>query len=154
MQLTHNAADSSSCAKVEHMTHPHQHDTPTSTPVGTLASISIDCADPLVLADFYSHLLGMHTVFATPDNSVIALSDGTSFVTMMRIDNHVSPSWPEPGQAKQMHLDIAVTDLPAAVAGALALGAREADHQQAPDAWRVLIDPAGHPFCLTTVRPD
>lgn len=131
-----------------------QHDSAAPTPVGTLASISIDCADPSALADFYSRLLGMRTVFATPDNSVVALSDGTSFVTMMRVENHVPPSWPEPGQAKQMHLDIAVTDLPAAVAGALALGAREAEHQQSPDAWRVLIDPAGHPFCLTTVRPD
>jgi hypothetical protein len=31
--------------------------------------------------------------------------------------------------------------------------AMQADHQQAPDAWRVLIDPAGHPFCLTTIVP-
>jgi len=23
-----------------------------------------------------------------------------------------------------------------------------------PGDWRVLLDPAGHPFCLTTVTPD
>lgn len=35
---------------------------------------------------------------------------------------------------------------------ALALGARLADPQ--PDRrWRVLLDPAGHPFCITTVVP-
>ena len=33
-----------------------------------------------------------------------------------------------------------------------ALGARLADPQ--PDSrWRVLLDPAGHPFCITTVVP-
>ena len=52
---------------------------------------------------------------------------------------------------QQMHLDIAVTDLPAAVAAAVELGAVEAAHQPEPDVWRVLLDPAGHPFCLTTV---
>ena len=37
---------------------------------------------------------------------------------------------------------------------ALALGATRADEQPNPDHWRVLIDPAGHPFCITTLIPD
>jgi hypothetical protein len=49
-----------------------------------------------------------------------------------------------------MHFDISVTDLDRAAARALALGAKQAEHQPAPDLWRVLVDPAGHPFCLTT----
>ena len=125
-----------------------------ATPVGTLASISLDCADTGELADFYQGLLGMQRVFQAPDGSIVALSDGSRFLTMMRIDNHVAPTWPEPGQLQQMHLDISVTDLPSAVAAAVALGAREANHQAGPDLWRVLIDPAGHPFCLTTVTLD
>jgi catechol 2,3-dioxygenase-like lactoylglutathione lyase family enzyme len=125
-----------------------------SAPVGKLASISLDCPDPAVLADFYATLLGLQRVYERPDGNVIALTDGVSFVTMMRIDNHVAPTWPEPGQQQQMHLDIAVSDLPGAVTRALALGAREADHQPSPGAWRVLIDPAGHPFCFTTVVPE
>jgi hypothetical protein len=28
------------------------------------------------------------------------------------------------------------------------LRATKADEQPAPERWRVLIDPAGHPFCL------
>lgn len=96
----------------------------------------------------------MRRVLETPDGTVVAISDGTSIVTMMRIENHVAPTWPGPGQQQQMHLDIAVTDLPDAVAGAVALGAREAAEQPSPNNWRVLIDPAGHPFCLTTVTPD
>jgi Glyoxalase-like domain len=50
-----------------------------------------------------------------------------------------------------MHLDIAVDDLDAAVAWALAAGADLAEHQ--PQAGvRVMIDPAGHPFCLFPER--
>ncbi|WP_307802408.1 VOC family protein [Cellulomonas fengjieae] len=44
-----------------------------------------------------------------------------------------------------------MTDEP--VERALALGAQLADPQ--PDErWRVLLDPAGHPFCITTVAPS
>jgi hypothetical protein len=96
----------------------------------------------------------MKRVFETPDGHVIAISDGTHFVTMMYADDHVPPAWPKPERPQQMHLDVAVRDLEAAVASAVALGAAEAGHQPAPAAWRVLIDPAGHPFCLTTVTPD
>jgi catechol 2,3-dioxygenase-like lactoylglutathione lyase family enzyme len=122
-------------------------------PVGTLASISLDCPDPAALADFYGALLGLQRAFETPDGGVIAMSAGGMFVTFMRTDDHVAPTWPAPGQQQQMHLDISVTELPAAVEAALALGATQASHQALPDMWRVLIDPAGHPFCLTTVAP-
>jgi len=47
-----------------------------------------------------------------------------------------------------------VRDLEVAEADALALGATKASHQPSPDSWRVLIDPAGHPFCITTMIPD
>ncbi|BDZ58948.1 VOC family protein [Barrientosiimonas endolithica] len=47
----------------------------------------------------------------------------------------------------QLHLDIGVCDLDAAVADAQRLGARLADFQPQDDV-RVLLDPAGHPFCL------
>jgi hypothetical protein len=46
-----------------------------------------------------------------------------------------------------LHLDIAAEDLQAAVAWALQAGATLADHQP-QDHVRVLLDPAGHPFCL------
>jgi catechol 2,3-dioxygenase-like lactoylglutathione lyase family enzyme len=59
------------------------------------------------------------------------------------------PTWPEriEGQDKMLHLDIRVGDLEAAVAHALAAGARLAEHQPR-DRVRVLLDPAGHLFCL------
>ena len=123
--------------------------------VGRLASISIDCPDPDRLAGFYAPLLGMRRMFTSPDGRVIALSDGGGiWVTLMKADDYAPPTWPQPGQFQQMHLDLAVTDIETAVAGALALGAREAEHQPHPQLFRVLLDPAGHPFCLTTAVPD
>jgi hypothetical protein len=75
-------------------------------------------------------------------------------LTLTRVDTYIAPSWPDGPQHQQMHLDIAVDDLPSTVASAIAMGATEASHQPAPDRWRVLVDPSGHPFCLSTVRPD
>jgi hypothetical protein len=46
-----------------------------------------------------------------------------------------------------MHFDFQVGDLESAVADAEALGARLADDQPQENV-RVLLDPAGHPFCL------
>src|SRR4051812_25123792 len=103
-------------------------------PVGKLASVSLDCTEPSVLAEFYGTLLGMRRVFETSDGGIIALSDGTLAVTMMRIENHVAPTWPDPGQQQQVHLDISVTDLESAVTSAVALGATEGSHQPAPEA--------------------
>lgn len=128
--------------------------TPAPPPVGRLGATSIDCPDPAALADFYGALLGMQRLVEAPDGSVIAISDGTHVLALMRVDHYVAPTWPEPGQLQQMHLDVSVDDLDAAVTAAVALGAREADHQRDPGRWRVLIDPAGHPFCLTTVGAD
>jgi hypothetical protein len=123
-------------------------------PVGTLASISIDCPDPGALAVFYRDLLGLEEAFATPDRGVICLAGAGPMVTLMRVDTFAAPSWSHGPQHQQMHLDLAVDDLDSAVMAAVALGATEAEHQPAPDKWRVLIDPVGHPFCVSTVRPD
>jgi predicted enzyme related to lactoylglutathione lyase len=59
------------------------------------------------------------------------------------------PVWPEVDgqQTKMLHLDIQVDDLDAAVAHATAAGGRVADSQPQENV-RVLLDPAGHPFCL------
>lgn len=116
-----------------------------------IGAVSIDCADPVGLAEFYGDLLGMKRIVETPDGRVVAVSDGTYTLAMMRTDGYVAPTWPDDGQQQQMHLDISVTDLDRATARALSVGARLAAHQPAPDRWRVFLDPAGHPFCLTTV---
>ena len=107
-----------------------------------------------MLAAFYSRLLGLEEAFAAPDRSVISLAGAGPMLTLMRVDRYVPPSWPEGPQRQQLHLDIAVEELDSAAEAALALGAMPAEHQPAPERWRVLLDPVGHPFCLSTVRPD
>jgi hypothetical protein len=59
------------------------------------------------------------------------------------------PVWPatDAGQNATQHLDIAVGDLAETVRWALEAGAILADVQPQRGV-RVMIDPAGHPFCL------
>lgn len=120
-------------------------------PVGRLGAVSLDCPDPRALADFYAALLGMKQIAESPDGRVVAISAGGVAVAFMKVEDYVAPTWPDPGQLQQIHLDVSVADLPTAVDRAVELGARPAEHQAGPDLWRVLLDPAGHPFCLTTV---
>ncbi|HWB38382.1 MAG TPA: VOC family protein, partial [Rugosimonospora sp.] len=62
---------------------------------------------------------------------------------------YVRPVWPAgPGDPQmQVHLDVEVRDLVAAVEWAVAQGAQLAGFQPQRDV-RVMLDPAGHPFCL------
>jgi hypothetical protein len=116
-----------------------------------LAAISLDCADPAGLAEFYSRLTGFEVVFSNDD--FVALR-GDIYLTLQRVEGYRPPTWPEGERAKQTHLDFATDDLDGAQQIAVGLGAAVADTQPRPDSWRVLIDPAGHPFCLTTLIPD
>ena len=68
-------------------------------------------------------------------------------------DSYVPLVWPEevPAQTKMMHFEVRVQDVQAAVTRATSIGAREAPWQPAdrdPARLRVMLDPAGHPFCL------
>jgi catechol 2,3-dioxygenase-like lactoylglutathione lyase family enzyme len=116
-----------------------------------LAAISLDCADPAELADFYSRLTGFEVVFSNDD--FVALR-GDIYLTTHRVEGYQPPTWPDAERAKQIHLDFATDDLDGAQRIAVGMGATPADTQPRPDSWRVLLDPAGHPFCLTTLIPD
>jgi len=117
-----------------------------------LAAVSLDSSDPAGLADFYRQLLGLELYFESPD--FVALRGAGVLLTTQRVADHVRPDWPSGPAPKQIHLELAVQDLEAAESTALALGATKADEQPNPDNWRVLVDPAGHPFCITTLIPD
>jgi catechol 2,3-dioxygenase-like lactoylglutathione lyase family enzyme len=117
-----------------------------------LASVSLDCPDPSALAAFYARLLG--TEIAYESEVFAALRPGTIWLTMQRVDDYEPPTWPTGALPKQLHLDMAVADLDEGEAAALGAGAIKAPVQPSPERWRVLIDPAGHPFCLSTLIPD
>ncbi|WP_416966701.1 VOC family protein [Streptomyces sp. 4F14] len=111
--------------------------------------VVLDAPDPHRLARFYSELLGWPIAKEDDDGAAIAPAEGVAYLGFQRADGYVPPVWPAREGAPRMstHLDFEVTDLRVAVAHALELGAREAEFQP-QDTVRVLIDPAGHPFCL------
>lgn len=117
-----------------------------------LGAISLDCADPGQLSGFWAELLGGEIAATSEDVAVVKLDH--LLLTAMRVDDYVPPTWPRGPVPKQTHIDLDVDDLAEAEKRAVSLGAVRAESQQAPDRFLVLFDPAGHPFCLSTVFPE
>jgi hypothetical protein len=122
------------------------------TPIARLAAISLDTPDPAGLAEFYRELLDLEVFFESDD--FIALKGAGVYLTTQRVEDQQPPDWPSASVPKQMHLELAVDDLDESEVRAMAIGAVKADPQPNPDLWRVLVDPAGHPFCITTLIPE
>jgi catechol 2,3-dioxygenase-like lactoylglutathione lyase family enzyme len=110
---------------------------------------AIEAPDPAALAAFYSELLGWPVAHQEPGTAILKPPQDSVYMVFQLAEDYVPPVWPPvPGEQRtMMHLDIEVEDLDAAVADAVALGARVAGFQP-QDNVRVLLDPAGHPFCL------
>jgi hypothetical protein len=117
-----------------------------------LGSVSLDCADPHSLADFWATLLSGEIAFRS--DTFVAVQLDAMWLTAITVENYVPPTWPDDDSPKQIHLDLAVKDLATAAQEALALGATRCELQPDPDTYLVFLDPAGHPFCLTTQIPD
>jgi catechol-2,3-dioxygenase len=117
-----------------------------------IGSVAIDCPDHSELASFYSRLLQTEIAHETETFSALRV-DGV-WILVKSVPDYVQPTWPDAAMPQQLHLDFAVDDLDAAEAAAIDAGALKADFQPAPDSWRVMLDPAGHPFCLNRQIPD
>ena len=117
-----------------------------------LGSIAFDCADPAELGAFWAALLDGEVAFSSDD--FVAVKTDRLWLAATRVDDYTPPTWPSASVPKQLHLDLAVDDLGSAAAHAVAAGARRAESQPAPDRYLVLLDPAGHPFCLSTQIPE
>ena len=127
-----------------------------TAPTFRLSSTVLGTADPAGLARFWVELLGYRYRDGRPgadDEWVVIMPPGaddpaTGLAFQLEPD-HVPPDWPAGPEQQQMqlHLDVGVEDLPAAVARAEELGARQASYQP-QELVRVMLDPAGHPFCL------
>ncbi len=109
----------------------------------------LDAPDASSLARFYAGLLGWRVAKDEPGWAAVAPPEGVAYLGFQTSPEYVPPVWPpaEGRQQMMMHLDIEVDDLEAAVADAVEAGARLAEHQPQEDV-RVMLDPAGHPFCL------
>jgi catechol 2,3-dioxygenase-like lactoylglutathione lyase family enzyme len=115
----------------------------------SLTATVLDTPDPKGLALFYQRLLGWPLGTDEPDWVTLRPEDGSPGLSFQLEEDHVPPVWPaQDGDPQmQLHLDIEVDDLVAAVDVAVASGATVAAFQPQDDV-RVCLDPAGHPFCL------
>ena len=117
-------------------------------PIARFAGVSLDCADPAALADFYLGLLGGQMLWRSAGSAGLRVP-GVVLV-MQWVAEYRPPAWPG---SSVVHLDLTAGDgVVAAAARAVEAGAVLAEYQPDPR-WRVLLDPAGHPFCITTIAP-
>lgn len=122
-------------------------------------SVTIMAPDPRRLAEFYARLLGVEVRASEPPGEDEPATAGWAQLRAGDLTLNVeyerswrTPVWPaRPGeQNATQHLDIWVEDADAlaeAVAWAVTCGATEAPEQPQENV-RVMLDPAGHPFCL------
>lgn len=120
-------------------------------------SFTVDCEEPYALAKFYAELLNWEIPFHDGEWACVG-APGTNQgaypgILFQRNPDYQLPVWPSKPEAQQQmaHLDFAVNDLEKAVQHAVHCGAVMAD-QQFSDNWRVMLDPAGHPFCLCLMK--
>jgi catechol 2,3-dioxygenase-like lactoylglutathione lyase family enzyme len=133
---------------------------PTRRPGMRVTSVTIGAPDPRQLAAFYQHLLGWTIAVSDPARPGFPPEDGWAqlrppagqddpTLNFEYEAQFVTPVWPSEAGKQHItqHLDIAVGDLDEAVAWAVGAGATLASYQP-QEAVRVMVDPAGHPFCL------
>lgn len=114
--------------------------------IAKLSNIVLDCADPAQLAAFYRKATGWDVTYS--DDDFVCLSDGGPVqLSFQRVPGHVAAGWPD--DRKQAHVDLAVADIEAAAKELVAAGAQRPEFQPGGTDWTVLLDPSGHPFCLT-----
>lgn len=112
-------------------------------------SVVLDAPDAQALARFYARLLDWRISEDKPGWAMVVPADGGAHLAFQTSPDYARPVWPSADGSQQMmmHLDLEVGDLYGAVAHAVETGATLAAHQPQDDV-RVLLDPAGHPFCL------
>jgi catechol 2,3-dioxygenase-like lactoylglutathione lyase family enzyme len=109
----------------------------------------LDSPDAQQLADFYERLLGWARRADERDWVTLVPPQGGIGLSFQTESRYARPVWPAGAGDPQMqvHLDVEVHDLTEGVAWAQAQGATLAEFQPQQDV-RVMLDPAGHPFCL------
>ncbi|MGI5898859.1 MAG: VOC family protein [Christensenellales bacterium] len=120
-------------------------------------SFTLDCKQPIKLANFYSALLNWEVGFYDDDYAWVyppGTHQGAYPCILFQLNpEYEPPVWPEKPDAQQQmaHIDFAVDDLEKAVDHAIRCGAKTASEQFSEN-WTVMLDPAGHPFCLCQMK--
>src|ERR1700760_2208508 len=91
----------------------------------------LEAPDVAALPRFYSALRGWRIYKQDATEAALDLGEGVAYLSIQHSPDYVRPTWPNTAghQQMMMHLDFEVTDLDAAVAHAIGLGARVHDHQ-------------------------
>lgn len=128
-----------------------------------LLHTAIDAQGCRRLAEFYRELLGLHyrdgeepPTDGRPDDAdwLVLLDDGGNrVITVQEKRETTPPTWPSEQVPMQMHMDFKVPTVEelerhrerAETLGARLLNDRSRDEEEP---LYVLVDPAGHPFCL------
>lgn len=117
-------------------------------PVASLAMVTLDAPDhetTAALGRFWGAVLGWPVAYEA--EGVVMLQGPAHALGIGTVERFAAPTWPDDGH-KQFHLDLSADDVEAAAARIVELGATRPDDQPG-DTWVVLVDPAGHPFCVT-----
>ncbi|WP_214416117.1 VOC family protein [Sphaerisporangium fuscum] len=112
-----------------------------------LIAITIDCAEPKKLAEFYSKITGWDVTYA--EDAYAAVGNETTNIYFQQVPERKAAAWPGPD--KQFHLDFRVPDVDKAVQEYIELGATKPDFQPGGH-WTVMADPEGHLFCVCPER--
>lgn len=114
--------------------------------IATLKMVTLDSADARRDAEFWAAALGWDIAHVQDEYAMLTGPDhALGFGT---IPDYQPPAWPNENGSKQFHLDLAVEDIEVASKELVELGATLPEFQPG-ETWRVLLDPSGHPFCLT-----
>jgi len=114
----------------------------------SIAMITLDCAEVGPVADFWRAALGYEQVAGDGENYAMLKTENGPALGLGKVEDYQSPGWPNERGSKQFHLDLAAEDIDAETERLVGLGATLAEPQPG-ETWRVLLDPAGHPFCVT-----
>jgi predicted enzyme related to lactoylglutathione lyase len=110
-----------------------------------MGGITIDCAEPRKLAEFWTRALDLEVAF-----------DADGYFLMLNSPAH--PAQPylglqqvaeEKAGKNRVHIDFSTDDPDGEIARLVALGAVAGDRHEVPGlTWTVLLDPEGNEFCV------
>lgn len=114
-----------------------------------LRAIVLDSDNFRELAEFYVKLLGGTLQRCTKDYAAVVFPKSDIIYYFQTAANYSPPVWPEEvnKQQQMIHMDYVTGNVEQAVEHALSCGASLAPTQFLDNS-TVLLDPAGHPFCI------
>ena len=118
-------------------------------PILDLAAVIVDCRDASPMLAFYQAACGGKIV--RRDDDLTWLKVGGVRVIFREVEDYQAPTWPSSDIPMQVHLDFFADDLDETETLLRELGATTPDHQpHRGDGLVIMLDPAGHPFCIGT----